>query len=165
MRVSEACCLSNLFMIRVEFTFFVLRVPGRSALRKQDLCCPSPGSTSRQRWEYLPALKHSRNIDVHRVTALAQPALVLFVLIVSHSRCFPAFRCLQSYTPKKLSIRAGSSFHDLVEVTVSACHDLLIYFVLCWIRTCPRNVFLAAQGFNKSFGWEGSHGLNAVHSV
>lgn len=28
-------------------------------------------------------------------------------------------RHCKSYTPKKLSIRAGSSFHDLVEVTVS----------------------------------------------
>lgn len=62
-------------------------------------------------WQSDGGQPHLINIQFHKKMTVVELAFYL------------DFTQDESYTPKKLSIRAGSSFHDLVEVTVKELHE------------------------------------------
>lgn len=60
---------------------------------------------------------------------------------------------MQSYTPKKLSIRAGSSFHDLVEVMVSEALPFgQCILAMLQLSSCPRLGWSPAGGQRTPIG-------------
>eukprot|EP00752_Nemacystus_decipiens_P012872 g11396.t1 len=106
-----------------ELDYVTRREIGREAVWSLSSAKPGNGvdqlrddSTSTY-WQSDGGQPHLINVQFHKKMTIVEIAFHL------------DFNADESYTPKKLSIRAGSSFHDLVEVTVKELHE-----PLGWVR-------------------------------
>jgi anaphase-promoting complex subunit 10 len=85
-------------------------------------------------WQSDGAQPHLINIQFHRKMSLLEVALYL------------DYNLDESYTPKKIAIKAGTTFHDLVEIQVVDLHE-----PMGWVKLSLVNPAAAAeQGQSKT---------------
>ncbi|CAM9275203.1 unnamed protein product [Ectocarpus sp. 12 AP-2014] len=130
-----------------ELDYVTRREIGREAVWSLSSAKPGNGvdqlrdDSTDTYWQSDGGQPHLINIQFHKKMTVVEIAFHL------------DFSSDESYTPKKLSIRAGSSFHDLVEVTIKELHE-----PVGWVRVplfAPGGGGAAAIAADAAGGAEG----------